>query len=330
MSNIDFLAIGDLVIDAFIRLNDAHVHENIDYEGKELCVRFGDKVPFESVQVVNAVGNSPNASVAASRLGLNSALLAYIGDDQHGRDCIESLTKDAVNTQYVNIDKNHPTNYHYVLWYGSERTILVNHANFPYSLPKGMPAPKWIYLSSLAESSLEFHDEISKYLETHTETKLAFQPGTFQIILGYKKLKKLYELTEIFFCNKEEAQKILNTKENDIKKLLTLLRELGPKKVIITDGPNGAYADDGSEQLSIIMYPDIAPPLDRTGAGDAFSSTSTAAIVSGLRLKEALTWGPINSMNVVQYVGAQKGLLSKQQIEEYLKTAPENYKVINI
>jgi hypothetical protein len=32
-------------------------------------------------------------------------------------------------------------------------------------------------------------------------------------------------------------------------------------------------------------------------------------------------------MNVVQHVGAQEGLLSEEKIEEYLKSAPEDYKL---
>ena len=47
----------------------------------------------------------------------------------------------------------------------------------------------------------------------------------------------------------------------------------------------------------------------------------------GKDLKEALLWGPINSMSVVQYVGAQEGLLTREKIEEYLQNAPEDYKV---
>ena len=84
-NKINFLAIGDIVTDAFIKLKDAE--ELINHGTLELCVRFGDKVPYESVTVVPAVGNSPNAAVSASRLGLNSAVVTNIGDDNNGKDC---------------------------------------------------------------------------------------------------------------------------------------------------------------------------------------------------------------------------------------------------
>ena len=52
---IDMVAIGDITTDAFIRLKDAHVNCKINETDCELCVRFGDKIPFEYVKVVRAV-----------------------------------------------------------------------------------------------------------------------------------------------------------------------------------------------------------------------------------------------------------------------------------
>ncbi len=68
MNQLDFLALGDITTDAFIRLKEASVHCNIHKEECELCMRFADKIPYESVTVVRAVGNAPNAAVSAARL----------------------------------------------------------------------------------------------------------------------------------------------------------------------------------------------------------------------------------------------------------------------
>ena len=136
----------------------------------------------------------------------------------------------------------------------------------------------------------------------------------------------MYQNTEIFFCNKEEAQQILHTQEQDIPTLIRSIRELGPTIPVITDGPKGAYTVDTDDQAwHMPMYPDPAPPVDRTGAGDSFSSTFTAAIILGKDPSEALSWGPINSMSVVQYVGAQEGLLTRENLEEFLTNRPEDY-----
>lgn len=333
MKKIDFLAIGDVVIDAFIKLIDAHVHCKIDSDACELCVRFGDKIPYESVHIIPAVGNSPNAAVCAARLGLSSALVTNIGDDKHGKDCLDKLNSEKINTDYVAIEKGKNTNYHYVLWYDVDRTILVKHTEFTYKF-NDVGEVSWIYLSSLAENSLDYHQEIVEYLKNHPEAKLAFQPGTFQIRFGVEKLKEIYARTEIFFCNVEEAEIILKkenkTENKNILELAKGIAVLGPKIVAISDGPNGAYLYFNNELWQIPIYPDIAPPLDRTGAGDAFSATITAALALGKTPLEALTWGPINSMSVVQKVGAQEGLVTKEKLEEYLKNAPADYKAKKI
>lgn len=324
----DFVAVGDIAIDAFIDLSKDDARVVCDIEGKpcQLMMNFGDKLPFTDVTVVNAVGNSPNAAVSAHRLGLKSALYANIGHDRNGKDCLDALREEGVSTDLIKINEGTKTNYHYVLRYGAERTILIKHEEYAYELPHFDEPPRYIYFSSLGENSLAFHHEIAAYVKKNPETKLVFQPGTFQIKLGVEALKDLYEVTELFFCNKEEAVRILNTKSTDIKELLMGLKKLGPKIPVISDGPNGAYALDPSDDAWYMpIYPDPAPPVDRTGAGDSFASTFTSALALGLDVKTALSWGPVNSMSVVQFVGAQKGLLSRKYLEEYLLHAPHDY-----
>ena len=318
----DFLAIGDTAVDEFIRLKDAQVHCNIDKEECTISMKWGDKIPFEFSVLVPGVGNAANAAVAAARLGLTSAFVSNVGNDRYGEETLATFTKEHVATNYVQVNQGIPTNHHYVLWFGAERTILIRHEDYPYAMPIDLAPPRWIYLSSAGENSEKFHLELAAWLASHPETKLAFQPGTFQMKMGKEKLRELYAHTELIACNKEEAQRILEITEGDIKILLAKMREMGPRIALITDGPNGSYANDGSKTLFVPMYPDPKPPIDRTGAGDACTSTIVAALALGETLETALLWGPINSMSVVQEIGAQKGLLSRAQIEEWLPQGP--------
>lgn len=328
----DFVAIGDIVIDAFIQLNKdaADVSQDMDTGRYTLHMPFGNKLPYDKVDVVYGVGNSPNAAISAHRLGLQTALVTNLGQDRNGKECLDALRQEGVHTDYVKLHEGKETNYHYILRYGAERTILIKHEKFPYSLPDFQEAPRYLYFSSIGEHGLPFHFEIAKYVKEN-DTKLVFQPGTFQIKLGYEALKELYEVTEIFFCNKEEAQEILKTEEQHIPTLLRNFKKLGPKLPVITDGPRGAYVVDENDQAwHMPMYPDPSEPVDRTGAGDAFASTFTAAIALGKTPAEALTWGPINSMSVVQHIGAQKGLLTTEALTEILNNRPENYQPTKI
>lgn len=331
MHPLDFLAIGDIVTEPFIRLADAEVYEK---DGQEMLgMRFGDKIPYEESIHMPAVGNASNAAVSAARLGLNSALRAYVGDDSQGVECLARLKEENVQTEYMVTEPGKKTNHHYVLWFNTDRTILVKHEDYSYDVPTLGHQPKWVYLSSLAKNSLPYHHAITEMLQTYPDIKLAFQPGTFQMSLGIDALKELYARTDFFCVNVEEAARILGTDipqqraPEDIKTLLTALAALGPKLIAITDGTEGAYAYDGSKFMRVPMYPDDRQPFERTGAGDAFASSIVSALALGEPLEKALLWGPINSMSVVQDVGAQRGLLTRAALLEHLEKAPASYAV---
>lgn len=316
----DFIGLGDTVIDAFIKLKEAEVSP----EKNKLILSFGDKVPYESVEVLPAVGNSANAAVSASRLGLKTALVTNLGGDENGEMCLRRFEEEKVAPDFIKKEAGKKTNYHYVLWYGDDRTILVKHEDYKYKLPD-IGEPKWLYLSSLGENTLDYHLDIALYVKAHPNINLAFQPGTFQLKLGAEKLKDIYAHSKIVFCNVDEAGRILGLNTLGIEELLKRLRALGPETVVITDGPKGAYAYDGTNIYQQLPYPDPKAPFERTGAGDAFASTTVASLALGNDLPTALKWGAINSMSVVQEVGAQKGLLTREQIEEYLNKAPREF-----
>lgn len=319
----DFIAIGDTVVDAFIRLSAGHVQETA--HGQELCIPYGMKVPFDEVYVLPAVGNCANAAVSAARLGLKSGLIASVGKDDNGQLCIDQLRKEHVAPDFIRQEEGKKTNYHYVLWHGDDRTILIKHELFTPVLPD-IGSPKWLYLTSLGGHTLPFHQELIDYIKSHPEIKVAFQPGTFQLAWGLD-LAELYKNTEIVCMNKEEAEGLLKMEDKSMKELLHALSDLGPKVTIITDGPHGAYMKYDNTYFSMPLYPDIAPPLERTGAGDAFFSTFVSYMAKGFDAPYAMKRAPINSMNVVQHVGAQEGLLTDEKIEEFLKNAPADYEL---
>lgn len=331
-NKIDILAIGDMVTDNFIKLFDEKAE--IIKKGDEnlLAMEFGTKIPFNYSVVVEAVGNAANAAVAFARLGLNSGLVSNVGSDDYGRDMIAKLDKENVLSHFVKIHHGKKSNYHFVLWYKEERTILIKHEEYDYRWVhlNAHETPRWVYFSSISEHSLEYHEEVMDWLEKNDQVKLAFQPGTFQLQFGPEKLKKVYERTEVLILNREEAVIVGKGNHEDINNLFDTLHKLGPKIVVITDGPNGAYVSDGTRRLKMPLYPDIAPPFDRTGAGDAFASTFLAALAQGEDIEGAMMWAPINSMNVVQKIGAQEGLLTKRELQDYLSKAPEWYRPSDI
>jgi ribokinase len=327
MSSTDFLAIGDTVVDEFIKLKDASVHCDIDDENCTISMRWGDKIPFELSALLPGVGNSANAAIAAVRLGLSTGLMATIGEDADGKLIRDYFAQEGLSEAYITRAAGKATNHHFVLWYESERTILVKPEPYDYVFPMDLEAPKTIYLSSMGEAGDKYYADMANYLEMHPDIFFTFQPGTFQMQMGKEKLAKIYARANLVVVNKEEAARILGIPPTpDVPFLLNAMYKLGSKHVIITDDRKGAYAFDGTTKWHVPMYPDVRAPYERTGAGDALASTITAAITLGEPFEKALLWGPINSMCVVQEIGAQRGLLSREKLEQFLKDAPAEYR----
>lgn len=317
----DFIALGDTVTDAFIKLKDATVNCDINNDDCTISMRWGDKIPYERLDVVPGVGNSANAAISAKRLGLDVGLISDIGKDTFGKEIIEHFEKEGLDTSLIRQHEDIPTNYHFVLSYEAERTILVKHQEYPYEFPAECDVPKVFYLSSLGEHLAgTYHEQITNWVEENPDVIFAFQPGTFQMKMGMKKLERIYKRANLFFANKEEYQKILEepTTNDDVEDLLKKMNKAGVNNPVLTDGREGAYAYQDGEIIHVPMFPDPAPPVERTGAGDAFSSTTAAYFGNGLSLKDAMVRGTVNSAYVVQKIGAQAGLLTKDELESKL------------
>ena len=321
------LAIGDIFTDAFITLGDDAAKIIKEGDAEWLAVPFGSKPPYERVDIVKSVGPSPNVAVSIARLGYRAGLMAWVGGDETGREGIEYLKSENVATESMIIEEDKATSYWYVLVYKADRTMLGKSEKYRYEWRDPETKPGWIYLAYLGEDSWQLHEGLLDYLNRNPDIKLALQPGTFQFKWGAEKLAGLYGRSNIVLMNREEAMDVTGLPYDSVKNLANGLHGLGPETVVITDGPNGSYASDGARLLTIPNYPDPQPPFERTGAGDAFSSTFVAAIAAGETIETALAWSPINSMNVVQHTGAQKGLLGKDDILKYLAEAPDWYKV---
>ncbi|MGV9001688.1 MAG: carbohydrate kinase family protein [Candidatus Saccharimonadaceae bacterium] len=320
------LAIGDIFTDAFIKLNEDVARVETDESGeKRISLPLGSKPPYDEVEIVEGVGPGPNAAVSTARLGVRTGLVSFLGNDQVGKDAVVHIANEGILTDLMSVQEGLKTSYYYVLRYGAERTILVKNEAFEYTWVDPSEEPEWVYLALISEASWEFHEDLMRYLEAHPNVKLAFQPGTFHFKWGVEKLAALYGRTHIIVLNREEAVDITGESYDSIKGLAHALHRLGPQKVVITDGPNGSYASYDFKLVTIPNYPDPAPPLDRTGAGDAFASTIVAALALGESMDTALTWAPINSASVVQKLGAQAGLLNREAVEQFLAEAPDWY-----
>ena len=313
----DVVAVGDTTEDIFLGLHDASLQCDIDGGSCKLCLDYADKIAVESKTVVPAVGNAANHAIGIARLGLQAGVYTVVGNDDQGKKAKEVFEQNHVDSSYLSFDEKRGTNLSIVINFRTERTILVYHEPRTYQLPDISPT-KWIYLTSASGSGVkDLHAQTLEFLDKHPETKLAFNPGTHQIHLGKDELMPVLKKTNLLFVNREEAAQVLENETRDIKTLAQGFHDIGIATVIITDGPDGAYASDSRQIYHLDIYP--GEVVERTGAGDAFGSGMLAALIHKQTLVEAMRWGNANSTSVVQYIGAREGLLERPAIEHMIK-----------
>lgn len=317
----DIISVGDSTMDMFLGLNT--VGSRVCAKDSDRCVlqlSYADKIEADFQEFATG-GNSANLAIGSARLGLSVGFYTVLGDDEIGDILSHTIMREGVSDEYVLRNKGGKTNFHVVLNHEAERTIIIYHNKRAYRLPKFKKA-KWAYYSSMGEGFQAIQPGLVSFVKEHG-VKLGFNPGTIQLKAGYKVLEPVIRVTEVLIVNKEEAHRLLGMKHDgvDWKALLGHLHNLGPKQVVITDGPNGAYAYDGSKHWYMPVF-DV-PVIERTGAGDSFSTGVIAALASNHSMEEALSWGTFNSASVIQEIGPQKGLLTKSQMQKFLKNHPD-------
>ncbi len=320
-SKYDIISIGEAGLDSFLNLESASVMCSVDKKNCWLCLSYAEKIPVKEFH--ETLGhNACNNAVGSARLGLKTALYCIVGGDDTGDKILQKLEDEGVSCEYVQVQKKSKSTYSVVLNYQTERTILLCHSPHAYNLPK-LATSQWVYVTSMRKGFEKVHNRIIPYIK-NGKAKLAFNPGPEQLLAGKKALEPLLRVCSLLILNKEEAESVLgdHSKMKTIQELLHGLYQLGPSLVVITDSSNGAYGFDGHETYFAKPLP--SKVLERTGAGDSFSTGLIAALHYGKPLKEALLWGAGNAASVIEYIGPQKGLLSKNKLLKRLYNA-SNY-----
>lgn len=326
----DVVTIGDASEDIFVRPHTFDIDTNRKYgSGKAVSFELGEKISLDQV-IYDVGGSACNSAVSFSRQGLKAAIISATGKDSPAERVMNRLRDESVDDCHLISKEKIQTNFSVIFNLASERTIFVCHGLSDYSVltPKKSIKTKWYYLCPLGENTLEIENRLIS-MSSEKGMKIAWNPGSLQIERGASKFRALLKNVSILFLNKEEAIKFSNYPVRpDISHVGKALCKLGPKIVVITDGKDGAYCFDKFRSYKIESL--NRERVDATGAGDSFASAFIARFIDSsiedfsdqVKISEALKAGVINSTSVVNFVGAQKGLLTKSEIEEGIADNP--------
>lgn len=308
----DVVTVGGATVDLFLLIDPQNPHVKFNSDTNELSLHLGDKVVLENSKLTVG-GNANNVAVGLKRLGFNTSLMAEIGNDEFSDEILKNLKKENVDKSLIKRGEN-PSSFSVILNYQEDRTIFTRKVEKQHDFSFSRLKTDWIYLTSLGNKWEEAYKKVGDYVKKK-KIKLTFNPGSAQDDRGIDSFSYLLPQTEIFIVNKEEAEKMLNSKGLTIKELLFKLKSMGPRIVVVTDGINGSYAIN---EKADIFYEEAIKVnvVSATGAGDAYSSGFLAGILSNKNIKESMAWGTKNAASVIRLIGAQTGLMNLEQIEK--------------
>ena len=322
------LSIGGATFDLFMNVPDTAIH---DCGGKQsFALPLGGKIRVNDV-IGACGGGAHNTSVGLARLGCAAAFSGVIGTDQWGEAIQRNLEQENVDTSYLTVIEHEHSSFSLILSSPSgERTILTHQSmdrhfhdvTFDRDAASSADA---IYLNHIHEDTCVIEDDIVDILTALPSTHLTWNPGGKQIECGMQDggNKRLLAQCDLLLLNKEEA--LAFTGADTVKNALKLLVAAGAGAICVTDGKNGTVATDGTSLYECSTLD--CPVIDTTGAGDAFGTAATWALITGKDLPIALKAGTINASSVVGKIGAQDGLLTETQIQSELASTPLDVRV---
>ena len=296
MSKLDIVCFGHAIVDVFITTDTS---ENNGF----LCYNVGDKVSIKDLRF-DFGGGGLNTSVGFSRLGLKTGYIGKLGEDDNSRRILEKFKKEKVEF-LGKVHKDVFSGYSVILRtkQGNRVILTYNGDNIHISLNEIKKFnTKWVYFSSLLGKNFTHQKDLAKKLKNNG-VMIAFNPSAYMI--KAENVLPMIHLTDVLILNKEEAE--LLVKKGTKKELLDRLNKLGPKIIAITDGENVVSCFANGEYY--FAQPKKIKGIEKTGAGDAFSSGFITGLIKNKPIEEAINLGLKESLSVIKQLGATNGLL---------------------
>lgn len=310
------VSIGGLTYDLFVDVDQVIAKET---DGQYvLQLPLGQKIHVRKV-TGTCGGGAANTSVGLRRLGCDAACCGVIGNDQWGGELLRTLRREGVNAESIVIVEGESSSFSIIMIARTGERVILNEPGTNAHLHdvtfdrEAAACADWVYVNRLHEESCEIGNDIIAMLSAAHPMHLTWNPGGCQVEEGLRAKSNalLAQQTHLLLLNREEA--LAFTASRTVEDALTRMIHAGVAIACITDGPNGATASNGHSCHHCPALP--CSVMDMTGAGDAFGTGMTWALLRGKDLPTALRAGTINASSVVGTVGAQAGLLTETAMQ---------------
>lgn len=264
-------------------------------------------------------GTGANIAIAAAKLGVPTAICAFIGSDIPMKYVKEIEDSGLITDELLTVSD-----------FETSQCTVLNDADLKqkvifYQGPQGYASRLGKDLLNNARRSEWVHfctGEPGYYLRLMAQlsdggARISFDPAQETYRLWQEdKLSKAIPLADAVFCNEYEAKVI------EERMGLGSVLDLDKSLVVKTMGAAGSVARVGGETVEIPCVPS-AGPVDATGCGDTFRAGFYSGLYHGYSVRESLVLASAVSSFTLERTGALTNIPEWSAVEEraapYLK-----------
>jgi len=308
----DVLAIGELNPD--LVLSDIHAEHP----------RLGTEQEF-GAYLLTLGSSTAITCVLMQRLGLATAMSAYVGNDAYGRFCRAALKAEHVDVALVRTHPTLATGLTVCLPYPADRMLLTCKGTMRLNPADIIDARSLRGTRHIHVGSFFLQDDLRPVVGELFRTARALGLTT-SLDTGWDPqerwlapdLREAFAHTSYLFPNTLEFGQLSGTP--DIAAGIARLLNLGVGAVVLKRGAQGAVHGDCQGLWTHQGF--SAQPVDTTGAGDAFNAGYLTAMLQGAPVAERLAFGNACGALTVAAVGGTSGVTDTEQVRAFIARHP--------
>lgn len=249
-------------------------------------------------------GKGANQAVAAARLSNKDYMIGAVGDDENGKQIIENLEQNNVDTTFMDKIENETSGTaHITLFEDDNRIIVVPAANNHVTPEKVLPKLERFGAGDIILMQHEIPEHTIKEVTDYAvkqDMKVILNPAPYRNID-----KEIIDKVTWITPNESESELLF---ENGVDEALKAY----PRKLIVTKGAAGAMFYNDSQQLVKGYKKKV---VDTTGAGDTFNGALAVALIENKPLEEAVDFANLAGSFSVTELGAQGAMPYRKELD---------------
>jgi len=268
-------------------------------------------------------GATFNFSAHLSRLGHRVSFISAVGADQRGQRVIDSMSQFGLATDYLHIEKNHPTGTASVALASDGQPKFVIHRPVAYDFPQltaeqhdrlfSRPVD-WVYFGTLQQMSAQARQLTMDLLDRSKEARRFYDVNLRSDCYTPTLIQQLMSPATIVKLNHEEVEAIALMFGSRHRSLEEFCRNYADvykwAGVCVTRGSLGCTVLMGGQYIEAPGYP--VQVVDTVGAGDAFAAAFLHGLGSGWSTREVADF----ANRVGALVASRRGAIPDWTISE--------------